>query len=154
MITEFPVGTSGEFPEGITTGPDGNLWFTENLDHSIAMMTPAGQVTQYPISSDLVLTVRHHGRARMATSGSPTQGADSVGRDHHFGGDHRVQASVDHRRPHRDCELDQTATSGSPKISTATSPRFRSQGVVLDQYTVPGNFPQPDGITVGPDGNI
>ena len=29
-----------------------------------------------------------------------------------------------------------------------------TQGQVLNQYTVPGNFPQPSGITVGPDGNL
>src|SRR6266568_664231 len=28
QVTEFPV-TSNSDPEGITTGPDGNLWFTE-----------------------------------------------------------------------------------------------------------------------------
>src|SRR5207245_1080108 len=26
---EFPVPTGSSYPSGITTGPDGNLWFTE-----------------------------------------------------------------------------------------------------------------------------
>ena len=30
-ITEFPIPTASSGPEGITAGPDGNLWFTENM---------------------------------------------------------------------------------------------------------------------------
>jgi hypothetical protein len=28
-VTEFPIPTTNSVPSGITTGPDGNLWFTE-----------------------------------------------------------------------------------------------------------------------------
>jgi hypothetical protein len=28
-ITEFPLPSAGSNPNGITAGPDGNLWFTE-----------------------------------------------------------------------------------------------------------------------------
>jgi hypothetical protein len=31
-------------PQGITTGPDGNLWFTENGAGKIGRMTPSGVV--------------------------------------------------------------------------------------------------------------
>ena len=29
-IDEFRIPTAGSSPDGITTGPDGNLWFTES----------------------------------------------------------------------------------------------------------------------------
>ena len=37
-ITEFPIPTSASFPEGITAGPDGNLWFTEALGNKIGQL--------------------------------------------------------------------------------------------------------------------
>src|SRR5438094_4369341 len=43
-ITEFPIGLQ-RFPIGITAGPDGNLWFTENSD-SIGRITPTGTIAE------------------------------------------------------------------------------------------------------------
>src|SRR5215470_17410956 len=48
VITEFSTGiTSGAAPNSITTGPDGNLWFTENGIDRIGKITTAGVVTEY-----------------------------------------------------------------------------------------------------------
>jgi hypothetical protein len=30
-ITEYPIPTASAGPQGITQGPDGNLWFVENV---------------------------------------------------------------------------------------------------------------------------
>ena len=35
------------WPTGITTGPDGNLWFTNSQNHTIGRITPAGVVSNY-----------------------------------------------------------------------------------------------------------
>ncbi len=52
-VTQFPAGaSSGNFstgPQGITPGPDGNLWFTEFWANRIGRMTPAGVLTEFPI---------------------------------------------------------------------------------------------------------
>jgi virginiamycin B lyase len=48
-IREFPVPASEISPEGISTGPDGNLWFTKNAGNNIGRMTPPGVVTEFPI---------------------------------------------------------------------------------------------------------
>ena len=53
-ITEFPIpqtGHSPAVPNGITTGPDGDLWFT--TDTRVGKMTTSGTVTEYtlPITS-------------------------------------------------------------------------------------------------------
>src|SRR5437763_14371406 len=47
VITEFAIGiTPGAFPFFITTGPDGNLWFTEGAG-PIGRITPGGAVTEF-----------------------------------------------------------------------------------------------------------
>lgn len=48
-ITLYPVPTASSFPAGITSGPDGNLWFTEVLSNQIGRITTAGAITEYPI---------------------------------------------------------------------------------------------------------
>jgi streptogramin lyase len=52
-VTQFQAGTgsglSGTGPEHITPGPDGNLWFTEFWSNRIGRMTPAGNLTEFPI---------------------------------------------------------------------------------------------------------
>ncbi|MDQ5858566.1 MAG: hypothetical protein M3542_09880 [Acidobacteriota bacterium] len=49
QVVEFDVPTPGSEPLGIVAGPDGALWFTENLANKIGRMTTAGAVTEYPI---------------------------------------------------------------------------------------------------------
>src|SRR6185312_1287641 len=48
-ITEYSIPTKASFPEGITAGPDGNLWFTEFKGHKIGRMTPGGTFTEFPV---------------------------------------------------------------------------------------------------------
>jgi streptogramin lyase len=50
-ITEFPVPTANSQPGGITTGPDGNIWFTEFGASKIGRITPAGTITEFPIAA-------------------------------------------------------------------------------------------------------
>jgi streptogramin lyase len=60
VITEFPIPTTGSTlctsgfplgtcPEGITAGPDGNLWFVEAGGNNVGRITPAGVITEFPI---------------------------------------------------------------------------------------------------------
>jgi streptogramin lyase len=48
-ITEFGGLTAGSAAIGITTGPDGNLWFAEYSGDAIGRITPAGVVTEFPL---------------------------------------------------------------------------------------------------------
>jgi len=52
-LTEFPLppGFAGIYTNGITEGPDGNLWFTDPAAGKIGRITPAGQVTEFAIPS-------------------------------------------------------------------------------------------------------
>src|SRR5260370_40489576 len=47
-ITEYPVPSGGS-SEDITTGPDGNVWFTEIAGNKIGKITPAGVITEFPL---------------------------------------------------------------------------------------------------------
>ncbi len=49
-VTEFPIPTKSA-PIGITTGPDGNLWFTEITQGAgeIGRITPSGRFTVFPV---------------------------------------------------------------------------------------------------------
>jgi streptogramin lyase len=44
-ITEFPLPLGSGDPIGITTGPDGNLWFTAMSGNAIGRITTAGSLT-------------------------------------------------------------------------------------------------------------
>ena len=48
-IREFPLPTAGSGPEGITAGPDGNLWFAELLGNKIGRITTAGAITEFTV---------------------------------------------------------------------------------------------------------
>ena len=52
-ISDFSVPTSKSFPAEITTGPNGNLWFTENVSGTIGgkigEITPTGTFTEFTI---------------------------------------------------------------------------------------------------------
>jgi streptogramin lyase len=59
IVTEFSLPTGGSFPAEITTGPDGNLWFTECFfflsangcpNSKIGRITPQGQITEFPLA--------------------------------------------------------------------------------------------------------
>jgi streptogramin lyase len=56
VITEFTLPTVHSGPIGITTGPDGNLWFAEGSG-SIGRITPEGTITEFKIPTDHVRPV-------------------------------------------------------------------------------------------------
>jgi streptogramin lyase len=67
-LTPFDVGGR---PAGLTTGPDGNVWFTD--DHAVGRLTPAGVVDRF--AHDLVdgaedLVVAGDGNLWFASTGS------------------------------------------------------------------------------------
>jgi virginiamycin B lyase len=51
-VTEFPVPTAVSQPAGITLGPDGAIWFTEENGNKIGRITTAGAITEYPVPTN------------------------------------------------------------------------------------------------------
>ena len=52
QITTFPVpGSVGANLNGLSLGPDGNMWFTDTGKNRIGVITPSGTITEYPITT-------------------------------------------------------------------------------------------------------
>jgi len=49
VFTEYPLPNSSSSPDGIISGPDGNLWFLEQNGNRIGKITPTGAITEYPV---------------------------------------------------------------------------------------------------------
>ena len=47
--TLFALSNSQSGPEGIASGPDGNLWFTESTSNMIGRITPSGSISEFPL---------------------------------------------------------------------------------------------------------
>jgi len=52
-LTEFPLATASAFPNSITSGPDGNLWFTESAANKIGRISPQSPhtITEFPLAT-------------------------------------------------------------------------------------------------------
>src|SRR5260370_23883022 len=48
-FTEFPIPTGSSFPQGITAGPDGALWFVEQRSNKIGRITTPRVIFQITI---------------------------------------------------------------------------------------------------------
>jgi streptogramin lyase len=76
VVTEFSDGISPPTPaqaqpNGITAGPDGNIWFAETPDR-IGRVTPAGVITEFPLfPTALVPTGENEGRGPTGIATGP-----------------------------------------------------------------------------------
>ncbi|MET8158374.1 hypothetical protein ABZT47_18520 [Sphaerisporangium sp. NPDC005289] len=52
-INEISIPTSPATPVGIASGPDGNVWFTENAGNKIGKVTTAGVFTEYSLPTSV-----------------------------------------------------------------------------------------------------
>ena len=48
-FTMFDLGPGGEGGDAIASGPDGNMWFTNNANNSIGRITPSGAVAYFAV---------------------------------------------------------------------------------------------------------
>ena len=51
QIAEYAIPTAGSTPTEIIAGPDGNLWFTEDVGNKIGRVTTAGAFTEFALSN-------------------------------------------------------------------------------------------------------
>ena len=49
QITEFTLPDPNASPASIAVGPDGNLWFASYRSGTVGRVTPAGEVTEFPL---------------------------------------------------------------------------------------------------------
>jgi len=48
-VDEFRLPNRGSLPNGIVAGADGNIWFTELASRKLGRLSPAGDLTEYPL---------------------------------------------------------------------------------------------------------
>ena len=65
-VMTAPPGEGSEFAWQITSGPDGNYWFTDG-EPRIRRVTADGQVTSFTLPHALSESGRHHGGSRRPT---------------------------------------------------------------------------------------
>jgi streptogramin lyase len=156
VITAFDVPTGRPGLTGITTGPDGNIWFTESRVGKIGRITPNGAITEFTLPpsaafpSDIVagpdgnLWFADQGSiGRITTAGQVTlfglpaghTGAAgiSVGAD----GNLWFSEYAPNLLKFEDVYVGRITTSGT-----------------ITEYLVPASNDHIGGITSGPDGNI
>jgi RHS repeat-associated protein len=145
--TEYSL-PAGSWPTGITTGPDGNLWFTDQGSSKVGKITTVGVVTEYaqpaesypgPIAkgSDNNLWFTEWKRnkiVKITTAGTVTEyavpaGSTPVG----------IAAG-----PDGNLWFTNEGTSKIGKITTSGT---------VTEYSLPAGT-YPDEITAGPDGNL
>jgi streptogramin lyase len=150
-IVEYSIPTANSGPYGITQGPDGNMWFTENNTgtNKVAKITPTGVITEYSLPTS------------NAFPGNIVSGPDGnlwyVDESNHLG---------------------RVTTGGTITLDPATDPSavavgsdnnlwvtefngmkvdvYSTAGALLHSYvsnTSPSNL-QLEQITAGPDGNM
>ena len=137
------------FPEGITTGPDGALWFTNSASNTIGRITTSGQITNYSDpsvdASPTAITAGPDGNLWFTNNGSnsigriTTSGAVTIYTSLSINGPNGITAGPDGALWY--------TNDGDGSIG-----RITTSGVATS-YTDP-SISSPGGITTGPDGAL
>jgi len=152
IIQEFPTLPPGRGPEGITTGPDGNLWFCEELGNRIGRMTyPGGVVTEFvlpnPLSTPETIVAGPDGNLWFTA-----WQADSVGRV--------TPAGVITMFPtiSANSEPEGIAVGADGNIWFTEAGRSKigrlTTDGVMTEFDLPNPGSRPEGMTAGPDGAL
>jgi sugar lactone lactonase YvrE len=145
------VPTANGSPEGITTGPDGNLWFTELNGDKIGRLTPSGTVSEFAVP----------------TSGSGPDGI-TTGPDGNLWFTELNGDKIGRVTPSGTVSEFAVPTAGSGPDGITTGPDgnlwfTELNGDKIGRVTPSGTFSElavptagsgPSGITTGPDGNL
>ena len=150
-ITEYPTPTTSSQPQGIVTGPDGALWFTESSSSKIGRITTAESFSEYTIptgaSSPFGIAAGPDGAlwftenagnkiGRITTAGSFTEFTIPTSSSHPY----FITAGPDGA-------LWFTEFTGNKIGQITTTGSF-------NEYPVPTASSSPAGITAGPDGAL
>jgi virginiamycin B lyase len=149
-ITEFAVPTTNSFPWGITAGPDGALWFTEQQDATgrIGRITVTGAITEF---------------GDPGVYGGITTGPDGalwfVRRYPDLIGRITSLGDITDYFPLREGSRPQAITVGPDgalwftEYGTSKIGRITTDGIITE-FGIPTGNALPIGITAGPDGAL
>jgi virginiamycin B lyase len=160
-IIEYPIPTSKSLPNGITSGPDGAIWFIEYSANQIGRIDPTTHaITEYAIPTP------NSGASQSITRGSDgalwfTEGAgmgDGVGANQIGRIDPTTHLITEYAIP--------TPSSGAALITSGPDGalwfteqcnqigRIDPTTHAITEYAVPTPGSDPWGITAGPDGAL
>ena len=150
LLHEYAVTTAGAQPNSITLGPDGNLWFTESATGNIATITTAGTVTEFSTGSDpFGITSGSDGNLWFVMSN--VSGIDSIGPGSHTVTAYQYTTSLAGSAPNiaSDSNGNLWFTQNDNQVG-----EFVPTTGIITEYTLPAPISGPDGIALGPDGNL
>lgn len=179
---EYLLPTGNEFLTGITTGSDGNLWFTESIDYNgdsigqIGRITPQGQLSEFAIpianSDPVTITNGADGNLWFTDTGTHEIGRISPGRNPQSsivefsvpqptsatGGVSLlgITSGSDGNIWFTQTTFDGTATVGQIGriITLGSNPASGIQRFSIQMFRIPSGKSLPAMITSGPDGNL
>jgi virginiamycin B lyase len=149
-FSEYPIPSHpGGTPAGITTGPDGAVWFTEYTGNRIGRITTGGSITEFPtttLDSNCRSIITGPDGALWFTE----EGGSKIGRllPTATPGTHPTEFPVPGRPSHITTGPDgalwfTTDDSGKGKVG-----RLTTAGELTNEFPLPGPS---NGITTGPD---
>ena len=152
VITEFSVPTPGGNADSITTGPDGNLWFTESQTNKIGRISPHGIITEFSVptvgSGTTNITKGPDGNLWFTEYGSNKIGQITpTGNITEFTLTANSYPDDIASGPDGNLWFTENSTS-APKIGRITP------GGVITEFPLPAGSIAPYSITNGPDGNM
>jgi streptogramin lyase len=153
-IVEYAIPTGGAAPNGITKGPDGNVWFSEQNGGNVGYVTPAGTVQEYPVPGGLSgfgITTGHDGNLwfsdfgntkidRITPTGTVTEFTTGLSSG--------ANPSGMVLGPNNNVFFGEFDASNGNRIGEITT-----AGTITESAQV-GSGPQIEGVTVGSDGRI
>jgi streptogramin lyase len=153
--TQEPIGTTTTYgnvgiddPDSITTGPDGNLWFTNYDNNSIGSMTTTGVVSNYTgsrISRPDSITMGPDGNLWFTNYGNSSIGSiTTAGVVSNYTGSGIDEPDSITAGPDGNLWFTNYGNNSIGSITTSG---------VVSNYTGSG-IDEPDSITAGPDGNL
>ena len=156
QVTEFTSLFSSAQPWGITTGSDGNIWFSEAGNQRVGRITPQGTVTEFPATTmwvrdlcpgpdgEIWIAIAGNGHlGHMSTTGVASQVTYVNGQYCTTGPDGNMWYSV----------LSSNQIARIASYSKFPSPYFGSNSI-LTLFSTPTLASNPGGITAGSDGNL
>src|SRR5439155_1364020 len=158
-VTEFPLQSNAVGPNGLTLGPDGNIWVAESDANLLASVTPSGVVTAYDAPNPYGITAGPDGNVwfteslgdkvgRITPSGTITEFTvpNAAGKPHPrgiaAGVDGRIWIAEDDGRAVYSLTTSGTFSAAYPIASASCTPfqmTVAADGSVWFIENIPGN---------------
>ncbi len=151
QIDEFDIPGANSGAQDITTGPDGNLWFTETVANKISRMTPTGIITAFDIPTE-------YSDPKNIIAGPDgnlwftEDGANKIGRITPSGVIDEFDIPTEYSNP-SGITVGPDGSMWFTAVSANKIGRITPAGIITE-FNLPTAGSEPASITTGPDGNL